>query len=931
MNPSLNTISSFENINTHVSDEGKVSSLNISNTKFSSAEEEINYLRRQIEEKELAMKNMPRSVATLEHAASTIKEHSEKPIEHVYENNHRVLSKDIQEVLKSINTKNTTKQVMELASIMQDDGVRFAMEIAQKLNKPEIEDDFHKFLINYLISGQENVFKNIEKAEWKAMHLKLFEIVPPPYDPGLDKKDPKQYIQLMEQLYSALQSIANSSDNNENNYYSLEISIANGSNEVVFYIAVPFEVEAVLEKTLQGYFPGIEVKPKKEDYNIFHDTGYQVAAIGSQHENPILPIKTYKNIEGDPITVLINSFAKISKEGEGAAMQLLIKPSGSRFKKEYGKILDNMQNDGDGFKRALNRETFFGGAMIGLKQAINGTDKIKNEKEKTYVDGERIKLINEKLSATIVDTNLRLYTSSTTLDRAKSIMNDMKASFRQYTENNGNYIRFDEYDTKNLTEKTHEFTYRLWNDKESMPLNISELATIYHIPGYVKDFIQVKTSKMVTAPAPLDLSVDGVLIGHNEFRDIKTPIHLAREDRVRHLYVLGQTGTGKTVMLKNLIIQDILNGDGCCMIDPHGDDVKEILANVPPERYDDVIYFDPGNPDRPMGLNMLEYDREFPELKTLVINELLGIFNKLFDMKTSGGAGFEAMFRNATQLVMEHPESGNTLLEISRVLSDKDFRDYKLSKCKNPMIHQYWKNAEATTGEQGLSNWVPFINSKIDPFLTNDIMRPIVAQETSSFNIREIMDKKKIFLVNLSKGKLGEINANLIGLILIGKFAQAALARVNSTERPDFYLYLDEFQNVVTPSISSILSEARKYRLSLNIAHQYLGQLPDDIKDAVFGNVGNMCISRVGPDDAQFLEKQFAPTFTASDIMKIENLNSYVKILNNGTPQKPFSIHVPYNSRGNKEVAEQLMQLSSMKYGRDKKEVEEEIMQKYSL
>jgi hypothetical protein len=933
MNPNFNGAESFDNAKSN--EPNNVSNGSgifiIGESKFASPEEEINYLRRQIEEKELAMKNMPRKVSVSEHASSAIKEHAEKPFQEVYQNNTRVLGKDIQEVLKSLSNKNTTKQVMELASIMQDDGLRFAIEIAEKLNKPEIEDDFHRFLVNYLLSGQENIFKSMDKAKWKAMHLKLFEIVPPPYDPSLDKKDPKQYIQLMEQLYQALQSIAISNENNENNYYSLEIAIANGSNEVIFYIAVPFEVEAILEKTLQGYFPGIEVKPKKEDYNIFHDAGYQVAAIGSQHENPILPIKTYKNIEGDPITVLINSFAKIGKEGEGAAMQLLIKPSGSKFKKEYGKILDNMQNNGDSLKKALNRETFFGGAMIGLGQAINGSVESKNEKDKTYVESERVKLISEKLSSTIVDTNLRLYTSSSNLDRAKSIMNDMKASFRQYTENNGNYIRFDEYETKNLTEKTHEFTYRLWNDKESMPLNISELATIYHVPGYVKDFVQVKTSKMVTAPAPLDLSQDGVLIGYNEFRDIKTEIHLAREDRMRHLYVLGQTGTGKTVTLKNLIIQDIKNGDGCCMIDPHGDDVKEILANVPPERYDDVIYFDPAHADRPMGLNMLEYDREFPELKTLVINEMLGIFNKLFDMKTSGGAGFEAMFRNATQLVMEHPESGNTLLEISRVLSDKDFRDYKLSKCKNPMIHQYWKNAEATTGEQGLSNWVPFINSKIDPFLTNDIMRPIVAQETSSFNIREIMDNKKILLVNLSKGRLGEINSNLLGLILIGKFAQAALARANSKDRPDFYLYLDEFQNVVTPSISSILSEARKYRLSLNIAHQFLGQLPEDIKDAVFGNVGNMAISRVGPDDAQFLEKQFAPTFTASDIMKIENLNSYVKILNNGTPQKPFSIHVPYNSRGNKEVAEQLAQLSFAKYGRPRAEVEEEIMQKYSL
>ena len=286
----------------------------------------------------------------------------------------------------------------------------------------------------------------------------------------------------------------------------------------------------------------------------------------------------------------------------------------------------------------------------------------------------------------------------------------------------------------------------------------------------------------------------------------------------------------------------------------------------------------------------MEFDIERPETKTFVVNEMLSIFNKLFDMKTAGGPGFEQYFRNSALLVMEHPESGNTVLEISRVLSDKDFRDYKLSKCKNPLIIQFWKNAEATTGEQGLSNWVPYINSKFDNFLSNDIMRPIIAQEKSAFNLREIMDQKKIFLVNLSKGRLGDINAYLIGLILVGKFLQAALARVDSQERPDFYLYIDEFQNVTTPSIAAILSEARKYRLSLNLAHQYIGQLPEDIKGAVFGNVGSMAAFRVGPDDASYLEKQFAPTFTASDLMRIENYNCYIKLLSDNKPQKPFNM-----------------------------------------
>jgi hypothetical protein len=295
----------------------------------------------------------------------------------------------------------------------------------------------------------------------------------------------------------------------------------------------------------------------------------------------------------------------------------------------------------------------------------------------------------------------------------------------------------------------------------------------------------VKGNESAKSPVPEDLLHEGIVLGKNVFRGDETLVHFGHEDRMRHMYVIGQTGTGKTGLLKTMIIQDIKNGDGCCFIDPHGTDILDILAHVPPERVKDVIYFDPAYIARPMGLNMLEYDRNFPEQKTFIVNELIGIFNKLFDMKVSGGPGFEQYFRNATLLVMEHPESGCTLLDISRVFSDKDYRDYKLSKCKNPLINQFWANAEKTTGEQGLQNWVPYVNSKFDIFMSNDIMRPIIAQEKSAFNFRQIMDEKKIFLVNLSKGRLGDINANLLGLIMIGKFSQAALARVDTNVRPD--------------------------------------------------------------------------------------------------------------------------------------------------
>ena len=381
-----------------------------------------------------------------------------------------------------------------------------------------------------------------------------------------------------------------------------------------------------------------------------------------------------------------------------------------------------------------------------------------------------------------------------------------------------------------------------------------------------------------------------------------------------------------------MAIQDIKNGEGVCFIDPHGSDVDAVLACVPPERYQDVIYFDPAYTERPMALNMLEFDPTRPDQKTFVVNELFSIFKKLFSSDTMGPA-FEQYFRNSAGLVMEHPESGCTLVDVSRVLSDKRYRDLKLAHCKNPLIAQFWANAERTSGEQGLANYVQYVTNKFDVFLSNDIMRPVVAQEKSSFNFRDIMDRKKILLVNLSKGRLGDLNANLIGLILVGKILMAALSRtdlVGREEFPPFYLYIDEFQNITTDSISTILSEARKYKLSLTIAHQFIKQIEENIRDAVFGNVGSMAVFRVGAEDAEFLVKQFEPVFTTKDIMNIDNLNAYLKILSQGKPVRPFSIHEPFPPQGNVDVADKLKQLSYLTYGKDRTEVEEGIMEKYA-
>jgi hypothetical protein len=899
---------------------------------FRTPEEEIAYLRSQITEKQEKAKGFEDRFTPEDHAHEVVRDYREAPVEKIVPAAAQIPASEKKRLMEWLEPKETDDQVQMLAQVMAEKGVKNAFVMAESLNDPQIDDDFERFLVQYLISGHE-VKNTLSKDEWKALHMKLFEVVLPEAGEGT-AKTAKEMMGLMEQWYASMQALAGDPTNKEKNYYSLEVGVANGTTTASFYCAVHVDYAALFEKVVLGVFPTAQVREQKEDYNIFHTHAVTACAYASHSTHPTLPIKTYTEMEADPMSLILSSFTKIARDDEGLSLQVLIRPSGDVFAKRYGEMLEDLRK-GETLKRVIDKQSILKESLHILGKMFENKSKEQMEKDKekrtTFVDENAMKHVQEKLSKTIVETNIRVVSSAGSLPRAQAVRADLEASFSQFTQVGGNSIKWIEVEGSKQKAMLHRYSYRLWNEDESYPLNVSELASIFHFPMQNKDVGNVRAQTAAQAQAPLDMPTDGVILGINKSRGQETMIHMSREDRMRHLYVIGQTGTGKTSILKNLIIQDIKNGDGCCFIDPHGSDILDILASVPPERSEDVVYFDPSYIERPMGLNMLEYDRNFPEQKTFVVNELLGIFNKLFDMKTSGGPGFEQYFRNATLLVMEHPESGNTLLEIARVFSDKDFRDYKLSKTKNPLLVQFWQNAEKTTGEQGLQNWTQYVNSKFDVFLSNDIMRPIVAQEKSAFNIRDIMDKKKIFLVNLSKGRLGDINASLIGLILVGKFLQAALSRVDTADRADFYLYIDEFQNVTTPSIAAILSEARKYRLSLNLAHQYIAQLPEDIKGAVFGNVGSMALFRVGPDDAQYLESQLSPTFTAGDLMKIENYHAYMKMLIRGEPKKPFDIVTLPPEQGDRARIDPLKELSYLTYGRPKEEVDAEILRKYQL
>ena len=915
---------------------------------FSSAEEELKYLKEMISQKEAILTSHPESP---EHAkemeniiSEEIKDYSTADAQKVLHEDFIVPESKTQEIILDLTPETHDKKMEELLSIMLEKGILNAINIAKGFGNPHVEGDFHRFLVEYIKKGYITPGLKEKSPLDKTLRKTVYEIQPPENKAkdGDQKKTLKEMLSSMEQFYSGMLAVSGGGSTGqgaEENQFSIELALSEGGEEFIFYVAMPDSKVQLFEKQFLSIFPDAKIVEKKDEYNIFNPDGITLASEAKLSKKEVYPIKTYDQFDYDPLNVILNTFSKMDKNGEGAAIQIIFNPIGDYYNKIYKKSLDDVQK-GDKLKEAIDiQHTILGELKKTAKkelktvwrEVILGKEKKENDRP---VDTIAVEQITNKISSPVIESNIRVVVSAANREKAESTLTEIESSFNQFNNSLGNGINFKRRKDNGLVELLHDFSYRVFDKDSILPLSLRELTTIMHFPAEsVVIDSQIRQTKASTGPAPVGLGKEGIYMGDNVHRNIRTPIYFAKEDRLRHFYAIGQTGTGKSSMLRNMIIQDIKNGEGVCFIDPHGSDVQDILSHIPPERYEDVIYFDPSYVDRPMGLNMLEYNREIPQQKIFVVNELFGIFQKLYSgSPESMGPMFEQYFRNATMLVVEDPETGCTLLDVSRVMADKKFRDLKISRCKNPVVVQFWREqAEKAGGEASLANMVPYITSKFDVFLANDIMRPIISQEKSSFNFRDVMDNKKILLVNLAKGTLGDINSSLIGLVLVGKILMAALSRVDSFGKdfPPFYLYIDEFQNVTTPSISTILSEARKYKLSLNIAHQYIGQLDEKIRDSVFGNVGTIAALRVGSEDAEFLEKQFSPVFTAKDIMNIDNMNVYLKMLSAGRPVKPFSVEFTWATGANKDIVENLKELSYFKYGQDRQIVEEEIAAKY--
>ncbi|MBI4065873.1 hypothetical protein HY412_01620 [Candidatus Kaiserbacteria bacterium] len=934
---------------------------------LSTPEEELAYLREQVARKEAEMALRPSSGQTesderVKIISETIHEHHVAPAEILaseYRVSETTANSEADAILAEMNLGGSGDAIRSIQKTMGEKGIKNALSVMEKLNDPRIADDFHRYLVRYIAAGLPATGVDEKAPKFKALRMTLYEIALPDsrnQTPDSRNKTLKELISSMEQLYSGLLSVENSASG-EPAYYALELAVPADSPELQFYAAIPNSKRNLFEKQLLAIFPDAHLVPQPYDYNVFATDGTSLASTARLAENPALPLKDYTDFDYDPLNAITNAFAKIENKGEGAALQIIIEPRAERHVKHYQKILQALRKGEKKASAFSTPETVLGefARDIGKTLFSNKPKDVQKAKEAETRQVEEnkthIEQVEKKIAVPIVGATIRLVSSSTDAHKAAQILDELESAFNQFANTQGNRLEFTRVPPKagRAQGKLEDFSFRT-PDSSALPLSLRELTTMYHFPpSGIASSPHVTQARFTPAPAPHSLphppagsdgtvgAGGGILLGTNVYRSTQTEIHLEKDDRLRHLYVIGQTGTGKTGLMKSMIIQDIKNGEGCCFIDPHGTDILDILAAVPPERYKDIIYFDPADLSRPFALNFLEYDISRPEQKTFIVNELLMIFRRLYgDVPESMGPAFEQYFRNATQLVMEDPSSGSTILDIARVLANSEFRREKLAKSMNPIVNQFWNEiATKAGGEASLENIVPYITNKFDDFTANDFIRPIIGQQESSFKFRDVMDTKKILLINLSKGRLGEKNANLLGLIIVGKLFMAALSRADirqladAAPYPPFYLYIDEFQNVTTDSIPGILSEARKYKLAMTVAHQFLKQIDEKTRDAVFGNVGNMAVFRVGEEDGEFFAKQFAPVFTALDFVNIENRNAYVKILAKGVPQKPFDMKTPDLPPANPAQVDVLVRLSSLTFGRDRATVENTIRERY--
>jgi hypothetical protein len=719
-------------------------------------------------------------------------------------------------------------------------------------------------------------------------------------------------------------------------HISFEIVAKDGL--ITFYIGCSKKLSSIVIKNLQAQYPASEIK-EDLNFSIFPDKPLKISIVNiGLIRRFIFPVKSYKALEEDPLNAITNSLSRLGTD-QLAAIQMLIRPTSGLWRVNVERAAYNIQH-------GKSRVSYSNTPMVKVTESIMGFISTamasaqgsgKDGKDEYYdasnpkltpMQESQVKVLGEKASKLGFECQARIVGVAPSQEEANQVTKNIGAAFDQFNSPDSNG-----FTVKNPNNKMGEianYIYRVFGTGSKMILNTEELATVVHFPNRYVDTPNIQWLLSKKEPPPSNLPTEGTIIGKSTYRGDEKLVRIKLADRLRHVYTIGKTGVGKTVLAQNMILQDIQEGHGVCYLDPNGDAAEWILNHIPKERADDVIYFNPSDKDRPFGLNMLEW--KTVDQRDFLVQESLQIFQKLFDPNQTGmiGPQFEHWMRNACLTLMSHPEGG-TIIDVPRLFTDPDFEKDRVKYVVDPVVRSFWEKQMAKTADFHKSEMLNYFTSKFGRFMTNDMIRNIIGQTKSSFDFRDVMDGKKILICNLSKGMIGEINAFLLGMIIVSKLAMGAFSRqdVLEKDRIPFFLYVDEFQNFITDVFATILSESRKYKLGLYITNQYIEQLDEKIRAAVVGNAGTLAAFRIGAADAEFFVKEFDP-LKADDLTQIDKFNMYIKMLIDGAPTKPFNIQTiwPDDYDGNPKLGNAIKELSRLKYGRPKDVVEEEILER---
>lgn len=735
-----------------------------------------------------------------------------------------------------------------------------------------------------------------------------------------------------EQLFASLHGILRDREelklnNGVQEHLSFEIASVNG--QIRFYVWVPRPLRSFVEGQIYSQYPTVQIRQADEDY-VAHE--FEHAVVYSSEitltDNEMLPIKTFQNFEVDPLAGITGALAKLETTNEEIWIQILARPieddwhkASERWVKSIKAGSVSLFSNGGGFRWLIQ-------ALGALWQPPTAESGITAVKELSDRDKTRISEAEKKATKLGYQVKIRLAYLGESTANAHLRMQAIVGTFKQFNSTNLNGFKMSKSSFKK--EDLLKYRNRVFDDAGFI-LNIEELASVFHLPHTNVETPNVvwASSKTAEPPSKLPIITGNPAIDENisafgmtNFRGINHQFGMLRSDRSRHMYIIGQTGAGKTGLLALLALSDIFHNQGYAIIDPHGDFAVDNMRFIPGSRLQDVVYFNPADTGYPLGFNPLEVTN--PNQKTNISSEVIGVLKRMFG--ESWGPRLEYILRYTILALLDRPST--TMLDITRMLTDKKFREETLSYCQDAVVANFWKVEFASWNEKFMAEAISPVLNKVGAFTANPIIRNIIGQPRSTFDIRKIMDEGKILIVNLSKGLIGEDNASILGAFMVTKIQLASMSRGDIErieDRRPFYLYVDEFQNFATDSFATILSEARKYGLNLTVANQYISQMTDNVRDAVFGNVGTMVSFRVSADDAPILAKQFEPQFEPNDLLQMHNRNFVINMVINGEKAPAFNATTLKLPSPQMDNTGRIIENTRRNYSRNRADVEYEI------